>query len=60
MNIAPVFIAYFGIKETQFHPDTGAWRGQYMMSSVSSLVQCWGADMQDTIPSILFWASKGE
>ena len=29
MNIAAVFIAYFGIKETQIHPDTGAWRGQY-------------------------------
>ena len=24
-----LIIAYFGIKETQFHPDTGAWRGQY-------------------------------
>ena len=23
MNIAEVFIAHFGIKETQFHPDTG-------------------------------------
>ena len=30
MNIAAVFIAYFGIKETQFHLDTGAWRGQYI------------------------------
>ena len=26
MNIAAVFIAYFGIKETQFHPDSCAWR----------------------------------
>ena len=30
MNIAAVFVAYFGIKETQFHPDTCAWRGQYI------------------------------
>ena len=29
MNIAAVFIVYFAIKETQFHRDTGACRGQY-------------------------------
>ena len=29
MNIAAVFIAYSGIKETQFHLDTSVWRGQY-------------------------------
>ena len=29
MNIAAVFIVYFGIKETLFHWDTGACRGQY-------------------------------
>ena len=29
MNIAAVFIVYFGIKETQFHRDTGVWKGQY-------------------------------
>ena len=28
MNIAAVFIAYFGIKETQFHPDSGAATSQ--------------------------------
>ena len=32
MNIAAVFIAYFGIKETQFHPDTGAWREYYKIT----------------------------
>ena len=31
MNIAAVFIVYFGIKETQFHRDTGARRGQYLL-----------------------------
>ena len=44
MNIAAVFIAYFGIKETQFHPDTGAWREQYMLcptlDSLSNKLQC--------------------
>ena len=34
MNIAAVFIVYFGIKEALFHRDTGAWRGQYWC--------CWG------------------
>ena len=29
MNVAAIFIVYFGIKETLFHKDTGAWRGQY-------------------------------
>ena len=32
MNIAAVFIVYFGIKEALFHWDTGAWRGQYNKS----------------------------
>ena len=30
MNIAALFIAYFGTKDTQFHPATGSWRGQYL------------------------------
>ena len=29
MNIAAVFIVYFGIKGALFHRDTGVWRGQY-------------------------------
>ena len=29
MTIEAVFIVYFSIKETQFHRDAGAWRGQY-------------------------------
>ena len=29
MNTVAVFIVYFGIKETLFHRDTGASRGQY-------------------------------
>ena len=41
MNIAAVFIAYFGIKETQFHPDTGVWRGQYygLLSKYSCILK---------------------
>ena len=35
MNIAAVFIAYFGIKETQFHLDTGA-----AASSLGSAESC--------------------
>ena len=39
MNIAAVFIAYFGIKETQFHPDTGACRGQYHADAQPTLTE---------------------
>ena len=38
MNIAAVIIAYFGIKETQSHPDTCAWRGQYVSKSSSEFL----------------------
>ena len=41
MNIAAVFIAYFSIKGTQFHPDSGAWRGQYNDMQLTVLVYVW-------------------
>ena len=41
MNIAAVFIVYFGIiKETLFHRNTGAWRGQYIVVPAYTHIQC--------------------